>query len=509
MDLELSRTHFNCYDMVLDTTIMQEETMETIVPDACPDILQIVDTQAKVFLQSKEAQDGRCEVGGTVKVSVLYLPEEEVGLRHISLSIPFLCRSDLPSVTAQCKLLAIPRVQGAETRILNPRKVLTRVNLAVALRVYTPQTAVFCQGVAQGDDGVQQLCTKQSVSLVTALQEKPFHFTDEVSIPGSRPGAEELLHSRVELTCSESKIIGSKLIFKGEAVLQLLYRAAEGVVCTFSFELPFSQIMEIPGVDEDAACTLELTTTDLDCVLTGEGGGRTAAVSMELLAQASVRESRSIELLSDLYSISCNLKPTFQVYSLQDLLDASISHQTVREVLESELPVKSVIDSHVELGGLHTGREGDLTTFTVDAAVTVLCLTEEDHISAMRQSFPITCKIPLPEGCLCSCTCTTSAERFATPTAGGIEVRFSLDFRYVALSTRQVAGVVDVQAEEGGLRDTTHQPSIVLRMLGEQEGLWDIAKSYSTTTEDIMRANELTEETIEPGRLLLIPKRRG
>ena len=59
MELECKTTHLNCYDTVLDTTLYQEETLESIVPDACPDILRIVDTEAVVCLKSKEAQEGR------------------------------------------------------------------------------------------------------------------------------------------------------------------------------------------------------------------------------------------------------------------------------------------------------------------------------------------------------------------------------------------------------------------------------------------------------------------
>ena len=40
MELELERTELNGYETVLDTTLTQEETLEAIVPDACPDILR-------------------------------------------------------------------------------------------------------------------------------------------------------------------------------------------------------------------------------------------------------------------------------------------------------------------------------------------------------------------------------------------------------------------------------------------------------------------------------------
>ena len=114
----------------------------------------------------------------------------------------------------------------------------------------------------------------------------------------------------------------------------------------------------------------------------------------------------------------------------------------------------------------------------------------------------------LPEGCLCSCTCTCPEPVFATTTTGGIEVRFPLDFRFLALSVGRVAGVSAVRVEEAAAGSGESQPSIVLRMVGRQERLWDIAKAYRTTAEEIRRANGLEEEGAPQGQLLLIPRKR-
>ncbi len=48
-------------------------------------------------------------------------------------------------------------------------------------------------------------------------------------------------------------------------------------------------------------------------------------------------------------------------------------------------------------------------------------------------------------------------------------------------------------------RDHSGQPSIVLRMVGNGERLWDIAKSYGTTAQDIMCANALEEDVAPEG----------
>lgn len=49
---------------------------------------------------------------------------------------------------------------------------------------------------------------------------------------------------------------------------------------------------------------------------------------------------------------------------------------------------------------------------------------------------------------------------------------------------------------------------MVLRMAAPGERLWDIAKAYGTTTEEITQANELEEGCLPTGRMLLIPRVR-
>lgn len=507
MELELNRNHMSCYDTVLDTTVFHEETMEMIVPDACPDILRIVDTSAAVCLRSKEAQEGRAEVTGSARCAVLYLPDGEMGVRRLEVSIPFSCNADGPGIKPGCAVTASPRVQCAETRVINPRKVLVKVNLAICIRVYCPAEDALCSGACCGaEQGVEQLCETHSTYVVACVGEKPFNFSDDLTISGSRPEAEELLKSRVTLMCNESKIIGSKLIFKGQAALQVFYRAVGGALASAEYELPFSQIMEVSGVEEEADCTVEVLMTDWACALAG-GDSRTISVSMGLLAQAVVREERSVELLSDLYSIGSDLTPELKNYTFHDLKERNTRRQTTREMIETGAMSKTAIDAYVNIGAVSQTRDGTKMTFSAEAMLTVVYIAEDDELRAVSRQVSVPCQTELPEGCVCSCMCRCPGEVFATPTTGGLEVRFDLDFEYMALSSRRVAGVCGAQMGEAALKDGTQQPSIVLRVVGA-ERLWDIAKSYRTTVRDVMQANELESGESVSGKLLLIPKKR-
>ena len=52
--MEFERDTIINYDTVADVTLCQEETLESIVPDACPDILRIVDVCGQATLSGKQ-----------------------------------------------------------------------------------------------------------------------------------------------------------------------------------------------------------------------------------------------------------------------------------------------------------------------------------------------------------------------------------------------------------------------------------------------------------------------
>lgn len=508
MELELDRTQLSGYETVLDTTVCQEETMEMIVPDACPDILRICDTEGTACLKSKESQEGRVELTGTARAAVLYLPDGTEGMRRLEVAIPFSCSAEGAQVTSGCTVIACPWIQAAETRLLNPRKVLVRIQIAVSVQVYAPVSEELCAGVSEPESaGVEQLVEPCQLYQVSAVQEKPFTFADDVMISGGKPEAEELLKSRVSLRCNESKVIGSKLIFKGEAMLQLLYRAAEGALCTTDYVLPFSQIMEVNGVGEDCDCEVQVVLTDTECRLDGSDG-RTISVALGLLAQATVWETRSLELLTDLYSTAYQLEADTRPCSLKQLADRGIKNQTVREIIETGMQAKSVSDTYVRMGPVTQRREGERLELSVEANVTILYQAEDDTLSAVSRTLRVPCTLDVGEGAECACRCGVPGEIFAVPSSSGIEVRFQVDIQYLAYTRRQMISVSGVHLDENGVRDTAGKPSIVLRMVAGGERLWDIAKAYGTTAQDILQANDLSEDALPAGQLLLIPRKR-
>ena len=507
MELEFDRDTIVCYETAAAVTLCQEETLESIVPDACPDIMRIVDVCGQAVLTGKQAREGLAVVSGLVRAWILYQPEGGQGLRRMEVSLPFSCQAEAPGLTDQGTVLASPRLRCAEARALNPRKVLLRVDLAVDVTACQPAEHPVCRGVLDGEKSA--VCQKQfqgETYQISSVQEKPFTFNEEVRLQSASGDPPQLLAARAQPVCSERKLIGNKLIFKGMVELHLLLQEPGGGLTASHQALPFSQIMETAGAGEDSDCQVTVEMTDLQCE-PAVGDGLTLEVTLELLAQAVVRSRRPVELLQDLYSTAWQTEVDSEPRQLCRLVDQSVRPQAVRELLETGEMVRGVVDSRLALGQVVQSREGDQLVLTCDAWAAVLYLDEEEQVRCVRRTIPVACRLDCPAGVQCSCTCGVG-EVFAAPAAGGVEVRFSVDFQCRMTAGLSVPMVKSARLGEARTAGEEARPSVVLRMASPGEGVWELGKCYGTTKEQILQANELESEDLPAGRLLLIPSTR-
>jgi hypothetical protein len=508
MELQLKRNQINCFESVLHMTMLQEETAEMIVPDACPDILRIADTEGIACIRNKEAKAGVAQIDGIVKTTVLYVPDGTVGLQRLPLQIPFSCKIEHAGIVPQMVLQVRPSIASMETRIMNPRKILVRVQICLYVEGCVPDTIELCKEIeTESTVSLQTLQREQTIWIITGVGEKPFQFSDQMNLPSGKPDVEEVLKYRVFVSCDDAKMIGTKLIFKGEVATRIFYRSVAGSLQTVEYTLPYSQMMEMKGVEESANCAVSVILSDLSIGVESDGEGSSFEFSMGFLAQAQAWEEKRITVLSDLYSTSCSAVPQIQNYFFHSLREVGENRKSRRETIETTVLPKSVLDAYVMTGAVAQMQEEEYKVFSTETQVMVLYLGEDNQIYEASMRVPVEEKIVMDAEKTCSCRAVCPGEVFATPTPGGLEVRYPVDFSFQTLTELKMAGISAVTLEEG---EKIERPSMVVRMTEAGDRIWDLAKQYASTMEDICAANALEDQDSElpVGRLLLIPHKR-
>lgn len=504
MELKLEREHISGYELVLDTEMRQEETLETIVPDACPDILRIVDAGGQVCLSGKNVYDGGLSVSGTVKGWVMYQPEDREDLCRVAVQLPFTAQVEVPGLQGRGQCVVTPCLRGMDARALNPRKMLVRADIGVTVQAFQPQEHMLCSAITCEDAcGVQQRTREHMACITAAVEEKEFTFYDEVRLNVGPAGRAEVLCVQAEAYCTESKVIGSKLIFKGEVAVRFRYQV-EGELCSMRCPMAFSQIMEVAQIGEEADCDLAMCITNMEYVPAGEDG-RTINVTLELLGQAVVRDQHHITLLQDVYSTAYDMDVEQESYTVHRLLDGAMRSQSVRELLEIGAVVKNVVDTSVTVCQIRQSREEEQLNVIAELRADILFVNEQDNLESVSRSITVSGRMDISRTDVCLCRCQCPGEVFAVPAAGGVEVRFNVEFHCVTTRPQSVSVVAGARLGEPRGSSGGYQPSVILRMAAPGEALWDIAKACCTTSEQIRSANRLEGESLPMERMLLIP----
>lgn len=496
--MELKKQTFLYFQAVLDATSAPEVSADMIVPDLFPDMARIVDSAGQACVKEALLRDDRLDLTGLARVGVLYQPEGEEGLRKLDIGIPFnhVFDGHFPS---HSQVFSDVRLLEIETRAVNPRKVSVLCRLSIRAVVYAPEEMSAPSDVTEPCEVRRQSCTAY---MPVAVNGKGFTVNEEVEIPASRPSVDEIIIARPRMEVTDVKTVGSKVVFKGAVMLNVTYLNS-GEPVSAEHEFSISQIMEMDGLEDNAAVDLDLRVTGIEMdVANGLGGeSRRIAVALHLEAQAVAYMERQIETVIDLYSTTENLRPLIEPLSLTELVERGVRRQQVREALEVDDDIHTIVDTRVTLGTVTRLESGEIGC---EAFVGLLYVTDGGEFRSLTHKLAVPAGMET-EGAMIEGRQT--GEVTAAPSSGGIELRFSVDFAYIATKTTRVLTVGGVQQED--MLERPQRPSVVLRRCHSGEALWDVAKRYSTTIGELCLANGLEDcETVPDGRLLLIPKKR-
>lgn len=510
MDLEFQTQTVQIYDVGEQQVLSQEETLETIVPDYCPDIARIIQTEGTVLIHTTTPTATGVQVNGTVRVQTLYVPDGTGGLRSVEYSIPFALSSD---AIGSCAHVGVEtELEMLECRTLNPRKLFTHCKLVTRLSAYRTKAHTISADVISPEGcSIEKRYSQQRAVCLSKIVGKDCTFSQPINLSPAKGGATELLLSRVAPQVSETKLMGNKLIFKGIFHVSMLYATGTGTHCLATESVPFSHIMDVGDQPEQAVGMVQLQLTGWDLQLdSGDDEGRTLSLSVYAHAIAMVREQQQWTLLDDVYATAYDINFNRTTLAVEAVWDVLRRRQTVREVLEIGVVPQAVIAATVACSPVQLVREGQMVSLRTAAMVKVLYTDEAGSPLLVQRTMDITSQLELPPTYTLSAQAHCFEEVQSVLGERGIEVRFCVEFAGEMKSSDQCSCIASAQVDLTAPKDLSKEPSLVLRRMDGTMTPWTLAKTHHTTIAAILTANHLaTEEDLPKGELLLIPKKRG
>ena len=89
--------------------------------------------------------------------------------------------------------------------------------------------------------------------------------------------------------------------------------------------------------------------------------------------------------------------------------------------------------------------------------------------------------------------------------AQNIELRIDIGINAAIYECRKMSIITDIEIDENTPAQQTAKCAMTIYFTGEGECVWDIAKHYNASVNEIMKINELESECLPEGKMLLIP----
>lgn len=499
MELGLQFEDIFCYEATAAISSAHEESLETAIPEYCPDIARIVEATGRLTIREKQLSEERCTISGSVKVTVLYTSEEATGLRSLTMSVPFSCVMDDRALTRCGIVCAEGRVLLTEARAITSRKLYIKVLPEITAVSYRAVKHRICVGT-QEEPSIRTQCRNVELNLLTAVSEKGFSFTDDVLLDdGCLP--EDMLAHRMCPSISSTQRLGNKLMIKGDMWFYAIYRGEDQELRQYCASLPFSQILDVTELPENAEYILYPQIGECDARIlradSGSGFGLTAHVDVCVKAY----QQRTINYLADIYSIRCDTAVERQelVVPLAAPARAISQDAQLRLEFDGNQPFISVMA--VDCSPVEVSAEEARTALRATLHVRLLYLDESGAPVSTERTVEVSAETGEINGSV-TVSCCQAALQFS---GGACQVRIPVSFSIGCEGAKTISGITAVTLTDMA---AVSGPSLILCRMGCEETLWDVAKRYHTDEDAIRAANQLENDEDAAKYMLLIPRIR-
>lgn len=496
------------------------------VPDVKPDMIQIIKEQAGIELKDARALNGKVLLKGGLKFRLLYQSDdEELPVNTIGGELPIEEMFNMDCIGNEDAVSADWRIDDFTAELINSRKLSVRAIVTFNLASEEKGEMLLPVGISdigQGDmeqtlSSVELLRTPTELTSLVLCKKDMLRLKEEIRIPGNRTDIQELLFYEAQVHSFEAKIQEEKAQLKGDVSIFVIYRGVgETVPVCYESEFSFHETVDCSGCQEGMNLWVDYQTGNLECQVRPDEDDEDRMIVCELALnlRISCYENQTVELLTDCYSVAEELTPEQTPQAMERLLGVSqgmvrlsgrISipegmpkmSQIVRVTGTVRIDEEAVTDRGVHIGGilevciLYQSMEKENTLYMAKG---VLPFEQELEVDTVPKDmhYQLQACVDTVNGILLDGTET--------------EIKAVLRLNLITFEPRTLNLITGLKVnpyEKGVLEQ---MPSIIGYMVKPEDHLWNIAKRFHTTKEQIQKINELETEEAVPGTMLMLVK---
>lgn len=484
------------------------------LPDYCPDIQKILKCQIYPRVTMRNIVAETLTVDGFYLVKLLYLDAEKMSIRCCEHTSPFSVQFDLKENMENSIVSASTKIDYINCRALNQRRLEIHGAFSVCVKVKTREDKSIVSEIS--GENVEQKKMATTVNDLIAMPQVQFSVEENIKLDSNILPIELILRSDVRVKINDIKTLNNKVIVNSVAKLDLFYvnDLETGETELAKFEIPISQIIDVIGVEEDSICDVTLKEINHDLQLKSDDatGDQTLKVDMRFIFSGLIYKEKEIDYLEDAYSISFESQKEMNNNELMRIQDeVNLSYEDKQDIELNVLKLNKVLDIWNELINVKAVKDDENQNNIILKGKYNLCilvLNENDESVYTEKLIDFKYVYDLGENvdlAFFEPTALVTDINYKIKNDNTLEVETEINFSGIVYSKDGFESISELNIDEESPIFKDDDAVLKIYYAEKDETLWDIARKYNISVDDIKLENEMEDDTIKSSTMLLIP----
>lgn len=514
MDFKVNREIFTAGTVILDSSCEQSVERDFVLPDYCPDIFRILKCRITPKVTSQSINGEKLTFELSVLIRVLYQSEGSSKINCLEQKVNYSKSVDISGECSNPMISITPRTDYVNCRVVNQRRLDVRGAVTSRVKVTGEKKQPVVVDAFGGNIQLKKtLVTYPAKRLVAS---KRVTVIEELELGGSKPSVGAVIRSDCTVFPHEQKIIAGKLVTKGDAEISMLYTctkdSTEDSAEPMKFTIPFSQIIDIEGIDESFEAFVDITPGSCEIMPKGENAS-SLECELVLIVNCTALKYETCEAVTDAYSTcyECEMENSGCRLDSKPMA-INETHALSAQVTYEDESIKCIYDAWCEADNLSVRFDETGGKFIASGSVnfSLIGKNESNCPIYLEAEAAFDHDIEVSENCNGNNSYIEPKVRVKSCSyhlldGHTAEVKAEIEIGGYLYEACAKTMLCDLKTMTDKPKEKQNGYALKLCYCSGHEDIWEIAKKYSTSVTAILEENDLTDDKLSDCGMLLIP----
>lgn len=473
---------------------------DIIVPDTYPDIMKVLNISSKNYVTSIEKRENSIIINGRMVYYILYKSVDNANkYRVIYSKVPYKFEVPLENFNDRINIQSIPKISSVMHSLPNERKLTIKTESVYNIIGTIVEEQEIMTAIEEGID-CQISPVERVINNIIQVKSNNFGTREEIVLKENKPDIYEIVATNATFKNVDFKVSYNKIIVKADLKGEIIYTTQKEneYFVKENFEIPITGFVEVDSIVPDAKIAVNMDIQNIDYTLNNANiNSNSVIVDLESRINVKITKESTVKYIEDMYFTKHNEVSGV----IQKNIDLFISNSN------KEINIKQKVDNILN-------KDEEVVFLDLESInISKKSISNQEYLEGNAQFNILIKNLNNVENRKVDITFKENLEKVSEITSYNLsEIGYLVSGNGVELNIRlnvncntneKVKAIIKDEIELEEILPNQYK-SIVVYVGKEGENVWDIAKKYKTTVENVEKSNDLSEKILKENKKLLI-----